>query len=189
MAESNNVITKGMAGMVGDTIVFRQRAGKTIVSAAPKPTNKPSTEQQVQHRQKFQQAIIYGKKTLQNEATKAAYQAVAKEGESAFNVAVADMLHAPDIDTIDLSGYHGNPGDKILVKATDDFNITQVQVSIVNADGSVLESGDAEIGEDGITWTYSATGTNADLSGDKIVVKVSDLPGNLSQLDQVIANP
>jgi hypothetical protein len=53
MAESINVITHGMSGMIGDVIVFRQRGGKTVVSAKPKPTDHKATPAQLAHRLEF----------------------------------------------------------------------------------------------------------------------------------------
>ena len=33
--QTNNVVTHGLSGKVGDLLVFRQRAGKTVVGKAP----------------------------------------------------------------------------------------------------------------------------------------------------------
>ena len=33
--QSNNVVTHGLSGKVGDLLVFSQRAGKTVVGKAP----------------------------------------------------------------------------------------------------------------------------------------------------------
>ena len=46
MAKSrNNVVTEGLSGMLARQIVFRQRAGQTIVGKAPRSLSesKPST--------------------------------------------------------------------------------------------------------------------------------------------------
>jgi hypothetical protein len=53
--------------------------------------------------------------------------AKAKKGRTAFNTAVADFLNAPDIDTIDLSGYTGQPGDLIRITVTDDYKVQEVK--------------------------------------------------------------
>ncbi len=117
---------------------------------------------------------------------KAEYEAQAKPGESAFNVAVADLLHAPDIETIDLSNYTGKVGDTITIRATDDFMVTGVTVSISEADGTLVEKGAAVLGADGLDWVYTATVANANLSGDKIVIQASDLPGNVTEKDETL---
>ena len=38
--QTNNVITHGLSGKVGDLLVFRQRAGKTVIAKAS-PKRKP----------------------------------------------------------------------------------------------------------------------------------------------------
>jgi hypothetical protein len=53
-------------------------------------------KRQCLHPQKlFHEAIIYGKSIMIDPKKKEAYQAVAEEGQSVFNVAVADFLNAP----------------------------------------------------------------------------------------------
>jgi len=93
MAESkNNVITHGLSGKLGDLIVFRNRNGKTIVASKPGPRTGELSEAQKEHQKHFQEATIYGKAALTNPATKAGYEAVASDGETAYNVAVADFF-------------------------------------------------------------------------------------------------
>ena len=181
MAESkNNIITHGLSGKVGDILVFSQRNGKTIVSKVPE--KKAVTSEKVkQQMAKFQQATIYAKSTLKNPTIKEEYQLEAskKRGVTAYNVAVADMLQAPKIEQIDLSGYTGQSGDIIKVRAYDDFKVVAVSVHIYNADGSLVEEGNAV--DNGLDWVYTATQTNADLSGDKIVVRATDVPANTTE--------
>ena len=186
MAESkNNIITHGLSGKVGKMLVFSQRNGKTIVSTPPKQGAEQSDKQKA-HLQLFQEAVIYAKNALKNAETKEAYAAAAEEGQTAYNIAVADMMNAPDIEEIDLSAYTGKPGDTISIKATDDFKVTAVTVEIYNADGSVVEKGSAILSDTGLEWVYKATTNNADLHGDKIVVKATDLPANVSEMEQLI---
>lgn len=188
MAKSvNNVITHGLSGKVGDIIVFSQRNGKTIVSKVPKKSTKGPSEKQQAHLRKFQQAIIYAKGAVADATTKEAYAAAAKKGETAYNVAVADLLHAPDIESIDLSKYSGKVGDTIEIEATDDFEVVEVTVAIYNGDGSLVEKGNAALDANGQNWIYTATANNASLVGDKIVVQASDIPGNTTEIDKTLA--
>ena len=101
-------------------------------------------------------------------------------------VAVADFLHAPDVDEIDVTDYHGAINDSIRVRVTDDFKVQQVQVSILNADGTLVEEGNAAKQGNEIDWIYTATATNESKEGDKIVVRASDKPGNISAMEQVV---
>jgi hypothetical protein len=95
-------------------------------------------------------------------------------------VAVADFFHAPDIDAIDLSGYHDKPGDVIRIEVTDDFAVKEVKVVITNPDGSLVEEGFATPGAVGYEWMYKATAANESLTGDRIEIYASDTPGNIS---------
>lgn len=182
MAESkNNVITHGLSGKVGDLIVFRNRGGKTFVSSKPKARTGAPSENQVQHQERFQEAILYAKAAIADPASKAAYENAISGGQTAYNVAVADFFHAPDIKSVDLSGYTGNTGETITIRVTDDFKVTGVTVDIYNADGSEVESGAAVQSTNGIDWTYTATAANESLDGDRIVIRASDLPGNVTK--------
>lgn len=57
-------------------------------------------------------------------------------------------------------------------------------VTILNGDGSEVEHGSAELQPGSIWWKYTATTINDSLIGDKIIVRVSDIPENLSELDR-----
>jgi hypothetical protein len=47
------------------------------------------------------------------------------------------------VDEVDLSGYAGQVGDTIAVRAHDDFDVAEVSVALTNAGGAALESGAA----------------------------------------------
>ena len=180
----NNIVTTGLSGKLGNLIVFRNRGGKTYVAQAPKKKTTEWSEAQERHRLHFQEAVLYAKNAIANEATKEAYEASAKEGETAYNVAVADFMNAPHIDEIDVSHYTGQPGSYIQTRAVDDFEVKEVTVIIQNADGTQVESGSAALQEGSIWWRYTATAVNDSLEGDKIIIRVSDIPGNLTEQEK-----
>jgi hypothetical protein len=181
---AGNLILHGASGSLGDQIVIRQRGGQTILSASPTAPKGEPTEAQLAHRKRFQQAVLYGKNL--NPANKAEYAAKADGLLSAYNVAVADFFHAPDIDEIDVTHYSGAIGERIRIRAIDDFKVKQVNVAIYNADGSLVEQGDAVQAENVIDWNYTATALNASLEGDKIIIKVSDNPGNVTEAEEAL---
>jgi hypothetical protein len=187
MAKSrNNVVTHGLSGKTG-MLVFRQVDGETIVSTMPEQSSEV-TEKQLAHRKRFQRAVLYGTTVVESPETKELYETVAaKKGRKAFNLAVADFFHAPDIDSIDISEYSGNVGDRIRIVATDDFAVKSVKIRIINADGSLVEEGDATQSA-GALWIYNASQNNETLDGDKIIVTASDLPGNLTSDELPVMN-
>lgn len=187
MAESkNNIITHGLSGKVGDLLVFSQRNGKTIVSKIPKERTGESTDKQKAHQLKFQKAVLYAKSVMADPIKKEQYEEQADTvlGKSIFNIAVADLMNAPDIEALDFSGYNGNPGDLIKITVTDDFEVVLVTVKIENSDGGLVEEGAAV--KNGMEWIYTATVLNIDLNGDKITVIASDNPANMTEKTQTL---
>lgn len=184
---NKNLITKGLSGMLGGTLVFRRVGNKTVVSTAPTSTKPPTLAQQNQ-RDKFQQAVLYAKGQMADPLTKADYEAVAKGNgaPNAYNIAVADFFNAPDIIEVDLTNYTGQIADTIRVKVTDDFKVKSVSVEILNPDGSLVEKGNAVIQANKVDWVYTATAVNASLIGDKITIKALDLPGNETKDEQTL---
>lgn len=182
---SDNIVTTGLSGMLGNQIVFRSRGGNTYVSKAPKkPTER--TEAQKAHNLKFQEAVLYAKNAISDEITKELYQASATDEKTAYNIAVADFFNAPQITDVDLANYNGQIGSYIQVRATDDFDVVAVSVTIQNADGSIVESGNAALQPGSSWWRYTATTTNESLEGDKITVRATDIPGNHADMEKAI---
>jgi hypothetical protein len=187
MAESkNNVLTHGLSGKVGDLIVFRSRFGKTIVASKPKERTGEPTEAQQAVQSKFQEAVLYAKGAIKNPETATGYQQESeksgKEGKTAYNIAVADFFQAPDIKTVDLEKYSGKAGDTITIEVTDDFKVKSVTVAILNADGTEVEHADAkQDANDTRKWVFTAKAANASLDGDKIIIRASDIPGNVTE--------
>jgi hypothetical protein len=187
MAKSkNNVVTYGLSGKIGDLLVFRQVDGKTVVSQAASKTPKTESKKQATHRKRFQQAVLYAQIALESPESGELYKAAAAtKNKRAFNIAVADFFNAPDIESIDLSEYQGKAGDRIRIVARDDFAVKSVKVRIINSDGSIVEEGEA-VQSVSALWIYTATRDNENLEGDKIVVTASDLPGNVTEEEQII---
>ncbi|MDR2928446.1 MAG: hypothetical protein LBV41_09670 [Cytophagaceae bacterium] len=183
MAKSqNNIITHGLSGKIGNLLVFSQRNGKTVVSAAPRKPAKES-ENQKEQRRKFQKAVLYAKAARQQPEY---IETAEQHGKTAYNVAIADFLNAPSIESIDLSGYTGVAGNIIRIHATDDFSIKSVSVRITNADGTLVEEGAAQPSSLSYEWLYTATAANSNLDGDKIEIFASDTPGNIAHSEQTM---
>lgn len=185
MARStNNVVTHGLSGKI-DLLVFSQRDGNTIVSRRPRRAQTVSPAQQ-EIRANFQQAVLYAKSALADDATRLAYATKAKPGQKVFNLAIADFFRLPDIGEIDVAGYTGQPGSRITILATDDFKVTSIKVKIENGDRSGTEAGEAILQADGIHWLYTATQSMAPLAGTLISVTATDLPLHSSTKQKIM---
>lgn len=182
----NNPLLKGASGMLGDVIVFREYRGKLIMANRPKKGETP-TEQQRIAKQRFIRAVHYGKQQIADPLTKAEYAtAIGNRSPSAYSAAVNDYLTAPVIDLVDVSGYHGSVGDVIAITASD-FKVVAVRVTITDNTGALIEQGEALLQPGALDgWRYTATADNVALAGTKIVVSVSDKPGNVTSAEKLL---
>jgi hypothetical protein len=187
MAKSgNNIVTHGLSGQVGGLLVFKTLHGKTIVSASPRKSNHEPSDKQKEHQKHFQEATIYGKTVEVTPELRAQYESIVPEGGSVYLVALVDFLNAPKFDEVDVSKYVGNPGNTIRIRVTDDFMVKTVEVTINDQEGSLVEQGSAYKQANGVDWVYTAVAQNSSLTGDKIVVKASDLPGNIATSESTL---
>ena len=182
----NNIVTEGFSGKLGNRIVFRQRGNKTVVAVKAVSNEGEPTEAQQQQRRKFGRAHHYAKQSMKDPSLKAAYEGQAKEGQSGFNVAMADYLNNPVIADLEGEEYTGAKDSPISVTVTDDYLVAEVEVALYSSKGDVLEQGPAELDENGVDWVYTTKKTNGQLKGSKLVVRARDLPGNRAEREFVL---
>jgi hypothetical protein len=178
----SNLVIHGLSGMLGKQVVVRRmKNGQYVLAARPNHRSQDVTDAQKEQREKFRRAILYAKgaKGL------AEYQDAAESrGVSPFNVAVADFLHPPEIQKIDISAYQGAVNEAIRITAADDVKVKTVGVMIVNDDGTLVEKGTAApAGENTNDWLYT-TKCAAGSSSVKIVVDVADLAGQVAEVTE-----
>ena len=176
---------KGMSGLLYDMLVFRQLNDKTVATKRAVRVAEYSDKQKGIWA-KFKQAAAYAKGAISDPIVKAAYKALAPNGQSAYNMAFADFFTPPVVDEPDTSAYTGAVGGKIKVPVTDDYKVVSVEVKISKADGTLIENGPAIADVDGLHWIYTATQANAALAGTKITVTAKDVPANLTVKDIVL---
>lgn len=183
---TNNPALFGASGKFGDIMVFRQLRGKTVFSYNKEKTGELS-EKQLEVKARFNEAVTYAKTKIQDPLIKAEYEAkLGDKFTSAYSVAMADFLRVPEIKNINLVSYNGQVGDKILIRAVDDFKVVSVSVLITNPEGTIVESGSAILMDNGLDWEYTTTVANPTYLGDKIRVQATDLPGNVVSEERTI---
>jgi len=180
----DNLFLMGASGMVGKQMVFRNCKGKTILAKPPRRTKQQSNAQQ-EHNSRFKGAVAYAKAAIADKEIRKGYNEKAAQSVrclSAFNVAISDYMHSPVIRDIDLSYYRGQLCDVIKISATDDFQVASVMIEILRDDGSLLEVGMAEYAiSNPDEWVYYAQSSVASVSGYRVNVIVTDLPGNVTE--------
>ena len=110
---------------------------------------------------------------------RAAYDMAGKEEDrSVQNLIMADFLRAPSVDEIDLGEYDGQAGSRILIRASDDFDVTGVEVVISAVTGGEIERGAAiPSSTDLDSWVYTATASVPD-THVRVEVTAIDRPGH-----------
>ena len=186
----DNDVTAGLSGKFGRQLIFRNTKGQTIVARqSTRNRKRKQTQAQKDHIKRFREAVVYAKAALADEAKKAAYneKAMSKDyAVSAYNIAVADYLHSPEINEINVNEYSGQAGEKIFISAIDNFKIVAVRVEIRQGDDTLVEKGVAEVAPTGVEWIYTTQSVNASLAGSRIIASVEDTPGNVTVEEMVI---
>ncbi len=192
MAHANNsIITGKFKGSLGKQLVFREWEGKTIVAKSPKPRSGDPTPAQAELQDKFLIASRYAKAITTNadQSLAEAYASALRPRQNVYSRALEDFMTSPVVKHIDTHNYNGAPGDKIVIRAIDDFRVTGVRVEIYSADGTLLEAGNAKQNINGIDWTYMATQVNpapAGLAGSTVKAVAGDVPGNEGMLEMIL---
>jgi hypothetical protein len=183
MARSNNnLLTKGLSGMVGKQIVFRTWNGKTFISVAPKKPKKQSPVQK-ENRSKFKRATIYAKSMMKDPVKKAEYKEIARKLQlpNAYTAAITDYMRNPQIEALYLANYSGKVNEEIKVAASKKgFEIQEVEVVAVDQNGVVIEEGKAEKGL-GNEWIYRTSCNNEDKESTKFLIRIRDRTGNIKE--------
>lgn len=188
MAKSrDNVVMEGASGKIGKMLVFRQRAGQTIIARSAKKVTRLVTDNQQEVRNRFTEAAYYAKSAIEDPVLKAAYQLKAKLGQTAYNVAFADYLKAPELRKTFLESYTGAIGDAVLFRIVDTFEVQSVQVTLKDANGNVLETGTAVQQLNRMDWLFETTVTNQPMEGSSFVVTITDTPNNVVVVEVPIA--
>ena len=179
-----NVLVKNFHGKVGN-IILRVFGNKMVMSALPNTRNRKWSEAQLECQDQFRKATKFGHKVLADAELDLFYKTQAKENQNSWNASISDFLLKPEIETIDTSRYKGQEGDTIKIEAYDKYKVASVIVMIINALGLQIENG-AAIQKPTGEWVYKVTIENPDWKGTRVVVKVSDLPGNVVQGEAVL---
>jgi len=166
-------------GAMGD-MLFRKQNGKVYVSIKPDMNGVQPSPAQAAHRERFRDAVDYGKTAMADSDLRKMYEQAAKEkGTPVFALIVADFLNVPSIRDVDLSAYNGQVNEVIKIKASDDFGLVSVRVTITDAQtGNPIESGDAfEIAPGAGLWLYNSTAAVSAGTTMNINVIATDRPG------------
>jgi hypothetical protein len=150
-----NKLVESISGRVGD-IIFYQADGQTLSRTMPQITPEERSQKQEANSGRFLAAQHYAAKALADPALKAAYKALCRGHQNPRNLAIRDAMRPPVVESINLEGYAGKPGQVVRVKATDDFRVVEVKVTVRGPQGELIEEGLAELKSEKGDWCYTA---------------------------------
>jgi hypothetical protein len=182
-----SALVNGLSGKTGNTVLRRIGNG-TLMAARPRKRTSALSVKEKTHHDRFKSAINYAKVKMADPIAKADYEKVSsrKDLKTAYVMAIRDFLKPPTIDMVKTDGYTGKINDAIFIKATDDFKVAAVTVTINLPSGALLESGSATYDVNAMTWKYTATKANATLAGSKVKATAFDVPKNETTVEKVI---
>ncbi|MEJ1239364.1 hypothetical protein WBG78_14605 [Chryseolinea sp. T2] len=176
----NNPLMKGASGRIGKTLVVKTLVDGSQVLANTPAKRKKHSAKQVEHLDRFKDAKWFANIWLvKHPEIKAMYQQRAKGTiRNWHNLAIGDHMNPPEIHEIHIERYTGEPGEIIRVRATDDFKVASVKVTITAADGRKIETGEAQPrGKKGL-WRFFTTVKNQEPQGTVITAMAFDLARN-----------
>ncbi|MFA5330716.1 MAG: hypothetical protein WC384_23185 [Prolixibacteraceae bacterium] len=180
MAKSKSLLTAGLRGTVGGTLVFRKVNGETVVSAAPEMGSKEPSEKQKVQRGRFRLASLYAKRVAADPESLAEYLLAAKKKglPNVRSLIIADYFRVPEILSFQINT---KPEGSLLETIVVDYmRVKSVTVSLKNPDGSVFETGNGIQGVDNQTWTYLIQDAAKLVAGVCVDINATDLPGNVT---------
>ena len=92
MARLRSDLLQGLTGAIGKQLVFKDYGGKIVVTRYPDMSGVKPSEQQVEKRKVFRDAVAYAKNISRNPVKKAEYLKKVKEGESVYHYALKEYL-------------------------------------------------------------------------------------------------
>lgn len=140
-----NTLLQGLSGKVGD-LVFRQMPdGSTTVSVKPDFSERVDSPAQEAQQARFKLAQAYASQA-KSQTVYVEYARLHKK--RAYNLALADWLRPPVIHSIE------RQDGRIRVQASDNMQVTKVEVRILAGEQNVVEQGQAEQ-TDPLCWEYT----------------------------------
>ena len=182
MSKANK--NSAFSGVLGEEVTVRKSRGIVSFRNKPRPAVRQLTDKLIASRARFLEATQYAVRQIANEESKALYaKGISKTMTTPYLVAMTDYMLPPKVHEIDALGYKGNVGDAIVVKATDDFEVTSVNIQILDASGAVIEEGETALDQQRVNlWVYKATVANPSRTGTTIKATAYDRPGNKGTL-------
>jgi hypothetical protein len=188
MAKLKKTTKADISALTSKSVAVFTYRNQTVVTKVTEP-RKSKSEKKKEVNSNFGEASIWASALLKEPGMTELYSKFIDGGKfrSALNVAVSDFKNAPRVHYIKTEKYTGSIGDKIRIKATDDFGVVRVKVKIESAEGKLIEKGEAvRYSRKPVMWIYTATVSNPSPVGTIVEATALDRPQNETTLRAVV---
>lgn len=167
----SNVIVRGLSGSLGGLVFRHLRDGRTILCSKPDFSDRKFSPEQTAHQRRFRVAASYAQSAAKLEPLYA--ELAAGTLKTAYNLALADWFHPPVIHEVSWQA------GVLRIAASDDVRVKRVRVKLEDAEGEIVEAGEAQPveGSSNQWWTYLPQ----QLPAGKVLVEAEDLAGNVAR--------
>jgi hypothetical protein len=164
-----NKLIKSLHGKVGDFVFREMPDGSVVVSIAPKKKQKASKGQKAYRHGTFTDRTQWAKWAYKHYPI---YEELAAELPmvNAYNLALKDIAHPPVIHRV------VRRNGRIRVQASDEIQVAGVRVTVHDAKGKLLESGEAQQVRNG-WWEYVPR------CKGRVSASAWDIPGNKVRME------
>jgi hypothetical protein len=170
------IFARGLAGIVDDPFEVHTHSGKVITTSR---VLFDDDREYIEALEPDQTAVLEATTYANFARTQDVY--IIKElvtGATAYNIAVADWFVAPRVLEINVDRWTGEIGQIIRVKARDNVRVVRVSVVIRDAEGRLLEMGEAIQSAGSAWWNYTTKAPITMTPFPSVKAIAQDLPGN-----------
>lgn len=172
-----HIVIRGLTDMLGEPFIYRRGPSREIMLLG----KRMHADIQPYAGRKSHQDLLREATSYANFAqSRDVYVDIARRTDvTAYNVALTDWFEGPRVLHIDVDAWTGMPGETIRVKARDNVKVAAVTVVIRDADGNLLETGEAvQSGADRAWWSYTTQSRVPMQPFPAVEAIARDLPGN-----------
>ena len=141
-----------------------------------RPRRRKLSVVQKENADRFKAATEYANNCMEIPELKELYErGITKRKNNAYTVACTDYLNPPTIHYIKVTDSGPSGSTTITIKATDDFEVTSVRITITGADGQVMEVGSAVCNRlKRQMWKYETKVVSKESKGTEIKATAGD---------------
>ncbi|HNP77969.1 MAG: hypothetical protein U0289_04475 [Cyclobacteriaceae bacterium] len=167
-----------IGGILGEVFILRKVRGQLQLISRPRPKPKKATPMQAEMRDKFRLAMQYAQHVASDPEAAALYALrITAKHTTVRMVALRDYMNPPVIHGATMEG------ERIRIRATDDFMVKEVYVKLKDEAGGVIAEGEAvhdPLHND--YWNFRMSREVGALPALTVRISAWDRPGNSAKM-------